>query len=72
MCIRDRRGLAVVNGTLGEAFGKLYVEKYFPAEAKSKMEDYISYIKKSFKEHINSLDWMSVSYTHLDVYKRQR
>ncbi len=55
----DKRGLAVVNGTLGEAFGKLYVEKYFPAEAKSKMEDYISYIKKSFKEHINSLDWMS-------------
>lgn len=55
----DKRGLAVVNGTLGEAFGKLYVEKYFPAEAKSKMEDYIGYIKKSFKEHINSLDWMS-------------
>ena len=74
----DKRGLSVINGTLGEAFGKLYVEKYFPAEAKAQMETYISYLKKSFKEHIANLDWMSdatkvkaVSYTHLDVYKRQ-
>jgi putative endopeptidase len=44
---------------LGEAFGKLYVEKYFPAEAKAQMETYISYLKKSFKEHIANLDWMS-------------
>ena len=55
----DKRGLAVVNGTLGEAFGKLYVEKYFPAEAKQKMETYIDYIKKSFKFHIENMDWMS-------------
>lgn len=55
----DKRGLAVVNGTLGEAFGKLYVDKYFPAEAKTKMEEYISYLKKSFKLHIDNLDWMS-------------
>jgi len=55
----DKRGLAVVNGTLGEAFGKLYVEKYFPAEAKQKMETYIDYLKKSFKVHIENLDWMS-------------
>lgn len=55
----DKRGLSVVNGTLGEAFGKLYVEKYFPAEAKAQMETYISYLKKSFKEHIANLDWMS-------------
>ena len=55
----EKRGLGVVNGTLGEAFGKLYVEKYFPAEAKAQMETYISYLKKSFKEHIANLDWMS-------------
>jgi putative endopeptidase len=55
----DKRGLAVVNGVLGEAFGKLYVDKYFPADAKAKMLDYIGYLKKSFKQHIDNLDWMS-------------
>lgn len=55
----EKRGLGVVNSFLGEAFGKLYVEKYFPAEAKQKMETYVDYIKKSFKLHIEKLDWMS-------------
>ena len=55
----DKRGLGVVNGVLGEAFGKLYVEKYFPAEAKQKMETYVDYIKKSFKQHLENVDWMS-------------
>lgn len=55
----DKRGLGVVNGVLGEAFGKLYVEKYFSPEAKSQMETYISYLKKSFKQHIADNDWMS-------------
>jgi putative endopeptidase len=32
----EKRGLGVINGVLGEAFGKLYVEKNFPAEAKQK------------------------------------
>lgn len=55
----DKRGLSLVNGVLGEAFGKLYVEKYFPAEAKGKMEEYINYIRKAFAKRINELDWMS-------------
>lgn len=55
----DKRGLQMVNGVLGEAFGKLYVEKYFPAEAKGKMEEYISYIRKAFSKRIDGLDWMS-------------
>jgi len=55
----EKRGLGVINGVLGEAFGKLYVEKYFPAEAKQKMQTYVDYIKKSFKLHIENLEWMS-------------
>lgn len=55
----EKRGLGVINGVLGEAFGKLYVEKNFPAEAKQKMETYVDYIKKSFKLHIENLEWMS-------------
>ena len=55
----DKRGLSLVNGVLGEAFGKLYVEKYFTPEAKQQMETYIDYLLKSFKQHINDMDWMS-------------
>ncbi|MBU4538475.1 MAG: M13 family metallopeptidase [Weeksellaceae bacterium] len=56
---QNKRGFEVINGVLGEAFGKLYVEKYFPAEAKSQMVELIDYLKKSFTSHINSLAWMS-------------
>lgn len=55
----NKRGLGVINGVLGEAFGKLYVDQYFPAEAKSQMETYIMYIKKSFQQHIADNDWMT-------------
>lgn len=56
---QDKRGFELINGTLGEAFGKLYVEKYFPAEAKNQMVELIDYLKKSFGQHINNLTWMS-------------
>ncbi|MCO4303585.1 M13 family metallopeptidase [Riemerella anatipestifer] len=55
----EKRGLSLINGVLGEAFGKLYVDKYFPAEAKTEMETLISYLKKSYQHHIENLDWMS-------------
>ena len=56
---QDKRGFELINGTLGEAFGKLYVEKYFPAEAKAQMVELIDYLKKSFGQHISDLKWMS-------------
>lgn len=56
---QNKRGYMVINGVLGEAFGKLYVEKYFPAEAKTQMVELIDYLKKSFAVHINNLAWMS-------------
>ena len=55
----DKRGLEVVNGVLGEAFGKLYVDKYFPAAAKAEMVTLIDYLKKAYYQHISNLDWMS-------------
>lgn len=55
----NKRGFELINGSLGEAFGKLYVEKYFPAEAKAQMVELIDYLKKSFEVHINGLAWMS-------------
>ena len=55
----DKRGLSFVNGIVGEAFGKLYVEKYFPAEAKAEMVVLVDYVKKAFANRIKGLEWMS-------------
>ncbi|MGE8432069.1 M13 family metallopeptidase [Chryseobacterium joostei] len=55
----NKRGLTLVNTVIGEAFGKLYVDKYFTPEAKQQMETYIDYLLKSFKSHIANIDWMS-------------
>ncbi len=55
----NKRGLSTINGIVGEAFGKLYVDKYFSEEAKHKMEELIDYLKKSYAMHIQNLDWMS-------------
>lgn len=55
----DKRALSLINGRLGEAFGKIYVQRYFSPEAKKEMEVMIDYLKKSYRQHINNLDWMS-------------
>jgi len=55
------RALATVNGSLGEALGKLYVEENFPPEAKEKAQEMIANIIKAFEVRINNLSWMSDS-----------
>lgn len=55
----DERALATVNGTLGEALGKLYVAKKFPAEAKSKAEAMIANVMKAYENRIDRLPWMT-------------
>jgi len=56
---REERALQVVNGTVGEALGKLYVEKKFPAEAKEKAAKMIKYVFRAFENRINNLPWMA-------------
>ena len=56
---RDQRALMSVNGSIGEALGKLYVEKMFPAEAKEKATDMIKNVIAAYKIRINNLTWMS-------------
>jgi len=55
----NKRALSTINGVLGEAFGKLYVDKYFTPEAKAEMVTLIDYLKKSYVQHISNLSWMS-------------
>ena len=55
----EERALGVVNETVGEALGKLYVEKMFPAEAKAKAEKMIKNVIQAYQNRINNLTWMS-------------
>ena len=56
---RHEKALQVVNGTVGEALGKLYVEKMFPAEAKGKAAKMIKNVIRAYEARINNLAWMS-------------
>ena len=56
---RWKRVVSAINGNLGEAMGKLYVEKYFPKEAKDRMIELIGNLKVSLGQSIENLDWMS-------------
>ncbi|MDX6180915.1 M13 family metallopeptidase [Flavobacterium sp. Fl-77] len=56
---RDEMALQVINGATGEALGKLYVEKLFPAEAKEKAKNMIANVMLAYQNRINALPWMS-------------
>ncbi|MBW3128007.1 M13 family metallopeptidase [Hymenobacter profundi] len=66
---RWKRMLAATDGTLGEAFGQLYVDKAFSPEAKQKALDMLANIKESMAEHIRSNTWMS-SATKTEALKK--
>ncbi len=61
--IRERwkRGVSLVQGSLGEAIGKVYVGLYFPAEAKAAMLELVDYLTQAFEASIKELSWMSAA-----------
>ena len=56
---RWKRVLSNTSNGLGEAIGQMYVEKYFPAEAKNRMVKLVENLRLSFAQRINNLEWMS-------------
>jgi predicted metalloendopeptidase len=56
---RWQRGVDFTNEALGEVVGKLYVERYFPAETKAKVQAMVGNLVKAFGKRIDSLAWMS-------------
>lgn len=56
---RFERVLNVCNGTIGEALGKLYVDAYFPPEAKETALEMVTDLKEAFGERIKKVEWMS-------------
>ncbi|RYJ43814.1 M13 family metallopeptidase [Flavobacterium beibuense] len=69
---RDKNALQTVNGTIGEALGKLYVEKKFPAEAKEKAESMIKNVMRAYENRINNLPWMAKSTKQNAIDKLRR
>jgi len=55
----NERALSTVNNTVGEALGKLYVENYFPPEAKAKAERMIKNVILAFQNRITNVSWMT-------------
>ena len=56
---RWERVLGTTNGVIGEALGQLYVDAYFPPEAKAVAKDLVNNLLVAFGERIGQLDWMS-------------
>lgn len=56
---RWKRAVSMIEGSLGEAVGKVYVEKYFPAQAKAQMEKLVANLIEAYRVSITDLEWMS-------------
>jgi putative endopeptidase len=56
---RWQRGVATVEGALGEAVGRQYVAQHFPPERKARMEELVKNLLASYKDSIEHLDWMT-------------
>ncbi len=54
-----KRGVGVVEGAMGEAVGKQYVQLHFPAERKTRMEVLVKNLLEAYRQSIDTLDWMS-------------
>ena len=55
---RWKRVLGALNGSVGEAFGQIYVKAVFPPESKSKMESLVGNLSQTLKQRIENLEWM--------------
>ncbi len=56
---RWKRGVSTIEGSLGDAVGKLYVKEHFPAERKARMEVLVKNLLEAYRQSIDTLDWMS-------------
>ncbi|MDR2562340.1 MAG: M13 family metallopeptidase [Prevotellaceae bacterium] len=56
---RWKRAVDMVNGTLGEAVGQIYVQKYFPPAHKARMNELVKNLQTALGQRIDRLEWMS-------------
>ncbi len=55
---RWKRGVSLVEDALGEAVGRRYVERHFPAAAKERMATLVANLVEAYRQSISTLDWM--------------
>ncbi len=55
---RWKRGIALVEDSIGEGLGKVYVAKYFPPATKASMDKLVSNLLAAYRQDVTSLDWM--------------
>jgi len=56
---RWKRAVAMIDGSLGEMVGQIYVKKYFPFSAKKRMEKLVENLQSAYESRIKNLTWMS-------------
>ncbi|HVT27084.1 MAG TPA: M13 family metallopeptidase, partial [Lacipirellulaceae bacterium] len=66
---RWKRVVAVIDGEIGEALGKLYVEKRFPPEAKKRMDEMVKNLLAAYRDRLSSRDWMGTKTKDLALAK---
>ncbi|WP_413317756.1 M13-type metalloendopeptidase [Agrococcus sp. 1P02AA] len=55
---RWKRGISLVEGLLGDAVGKIYVERHYPPEAEAAMDVLIEHLVEAYRDSIATLEWM--------------
>lgn len=55
---RWQRAVAAVEGTMGEIVGKIYADRYFPAENKAAMDELVGNLRKAMAANLNDITWM--------------
>ncbi len=53
--------VAAVNGALGEEIGRIYVDEYFGASDRAKVDEMIGYLRATYRDRISKLDWMDAA-----------
>ncbi len=56
---RWKRAVALVQSLMGDAVGRLYVQRHFPPEAKERMDVLVANLREAYRESITNLDWMT-------------
>jgi endothelin-converting enzyme/putative endopeptidase len=56
---RWKRGVALVEGAIGEAVGKEYVARHFPPSSKAQMDELVANLLAAYRDSISQLDWMT-------------
>ncbi len=54
----DVRAVQILNSTLGEQLGKVYVERHFPAESKAAIDKLVKFLRLAFHDRLTQVDWM--------------